>query len=79
MIQLPQNPRRVLIARVNFLWNLLALIPILAAGYAAAINWLPSWQLLLAMFALFMWLFSMLFAAYAVLMRWLAKRKEMRQ
>jgi len=66
-------PRPVLIASVNFLWYLAPIVPILALGYAALVNWLPGWFLLIAVFALFMWLFSLGFTVFAVLKR---KRQE---
>jgi energy-converting hydrogenase Eha subunit A len=70
------GPRTVMIRRVNWWWYLVPVLPILALGYAALMAWLPSWALLIAVFAFFMWLFSLLFTAYAVLMR---RSKEPRQ
>ena len=73
-----RNPRPVLIAQVNFLWYLIALVPILALGYAGLVNWLPGMVVLLAVFAFFMWLFSLVFTLYAVIRRKLKERKEQR-
>ena len=64
-------PRPLLIRNVNFLWYLAPIVPILALGYAALMSWLPSWSLLIAVFAFLMWLFS-------VLKRKRQERKEQR-
>ena len=69
------NPK-VTIRRVNFLWYLAPVVPILALGYAGLVGWLPSWMLMLAVFAFFMWLFSLAFTTFAVLTR---RNKEPRQ
>ena len=73
-----KNPRPVLISRVNFLWYLVTLVPILALGYAALAGILPGMVVLIAVFALLMWLFSLVFAIYAVIQRQRQKRKEPR-
>lgn len=65
-----------MISRVNFAWYLVPILPILAVGYAALMNWLPSWFLLVALFAFFMWLFSLVFTLATLLLR---KPKEPRQ
>ncbi|MBU1306801.1 MAG: hypothetical protein KKF33_14945 [Alphaproteobacteria bacterium] len=72
-------PRPILVTSINFLWYLLAPIPILALGYAALVNWLPGWFLLIALFAFFMWLFSLAFALYAALRRRGGQPKDPRQ
>lgn len=69
-------PRHIMIRKVNWWWYLAPIIPILLVGYGALVNVLPSWALLVAVFAFFMWLFSLLFTGFAVLMR---RRKEPRQ
>lgn len=72
-------PRHVMIRRVVWWWYLVPIIPILTVGYGALINWLPSWALLVALFAFFMWLMSLVFTVFATLMqRWRAP-KEPRQ
>ncbi|MGV8833825.1 MAG: hypothetical protein ACOH2N_17795 [Devosia sp.] len=75
----PKNPRPVLIAQVNFLWYLVAIVPILGLGYAALVNWVPGMFVLIAVFAFFMWLFSLGFTVYAVITRKRKERKESRQ
>ncbi|KKC40717.1 hypothetical protein WH87_02965 [Devosia epidermidihirudinis] len=72
-------PRTVMIASVNWWWYLAPIIPILAVGYGALISWLPSWALLVAAFAFFMWLFSLLFALFAVMTRKRQPPQEPRQ
>ena len=72
----PAKPRRILISRVNFLWYLAPIIPILALFYAGIAGYLPNWMALIAIFAFFMWLFSLVFTVYAVLMRRLKERKK---
>ncbi|MBS3850381.1 MULTISPECIES: hypothetical protein [Devosia] len=71
-------PRPLLIRNVNFLWYLAPIVPILALGYAALMSWLPSWSLLIAVFAFLMWLFSLGFTVFAVLKRKRQERKEQR-
>ncbi|MFN4211593.1 MAG: hypothetical protein ACK4G5_13580 [Devosia sp.] len=71
-------PRHIMIRKVNWWWYLAPIVPIVALGYAALLNWLPSWALLVAVFAFFMWLFSLAFTAFAVLMRRRQQRKETR-
>ncbi len=73
-----KNPRPMLITSVNFLWYLAPIVPILAVAYAGLVNWLPGWFLLIAVFAFFMWLFSLGFAAFAVLKRRRQQQKEQR-
>jgi len=63
------KPRTVLIRRVNFLWYLVPILPILLVGWLALVGMLPSWALLVALFAFFMWLFSLLLAVFAALTR----------
>ncbi|MHA6689254.1 hypothetical protein [Devosia sp. A449] len=62
-------PRHIMISKVNWWWYLVPIVPILALGYAALLNWLPSWALLVAIFAFFMWLFSLAFTLVATLTR----------
>lgn len=70
------TPRHIMIRKVNWWWYLAPILPILLVGYGALVNVLPSWALLVAVFAFFMWLFSLLFTGFAVLTR---KAKEPRQ
>ena len=63
------KPRHIMIRRVVWWWYLVPIVPILAVGYAALINVLPSWALLVSLFAFFMWLFSLLFTGFTVIMR----------
>ena len=72
-------PRHVMISRVNWWWYLIPIIPILAAGYAALMNWLPSWALLVALFAFFMWLMSLVFTLFRTVMQRFRANKEPRQ
>lgn len=72
-------PRHLMITRVNWWWYLAPVIPIFALGYAALVNWLPSWALLVALFAFFMWLCSLVFTLFSTVMRSLRQRKEPRQ
>lgn len=58
-----------MIGRVNWWWYLVPVLPVLAVAYAALMAWLPSWALLVAVFAFFMWLFSLLFTIFAVVTR----------
>ena len=68
--------RHVIISRVNWWWYLAPILPILALGYAALMSWLPSWALLIAVFAFFMWLCSLVFTLFTTLMRkWRAPRE----
>jgi len=71
-------PRHIMITRVNWWWYLAPIIPILAVGYAALMNWLPSWALLVAVFAFFMWLFSLVFTLFTTVMRRIRRQKEPR-
>jgi len=73
-----KTPQPILISRISLVWYLPALFAILAVAYAAASGWVPSWLFMLVLFALFMWVFSLGFALYAVLMRFLKERKEPR-
>lgn len=66
---------KITIRRVNFLWYLAPILPILGLGYAGLVGWLPSWVLMLALLAFFMWLFSLIFTTFAVLTR---RNKEKR-
>jgi hypothetical protein len=72
-------PRHVIISRVNWWWYLVPILPILVVGYAALMNWLPSWALLVAVFAFFMWLFSLLFTLFRTVMQRFKANKEPRQ
>ena len=72
-------PRHIMIRRVVWWWYLVPIVPILVVGYAALINVLPSWALLVALFAFFMWLFSLLFTGFTVIMRRWRAPKEPRQ
>lgn len=65
----PRQPRAIMVQRVNFLWYALPILPIIGAFYAAIAGYLPSWVALIAVFAFFMWLFSLLFTLFAVLTR----------
>ena len=67
--------RPVLIRRINLLWYLVTLVPILVLGYAGLAGWLPGTTLAIAIFALFFWAFSLIFAVVALL----RKPKELRQ
>lgn len=62
-------PRPILVRRINWWFYALPIVPILVVGYLALLNLLPSWALLVALFAFFMWLFSLGFALVAVLTR----------
>ncbi|MGV8853425.1 MAG: hypothetical protein ACOH2L_02155 [Devosia sp.] len=73
-----KNPQPILMTEVSLVWYLPVLLAILALGYAAVAGWLPSWLFMLVLFALFMWVFSLGFALYAVLMRFVKERKEPR-
>jgi len=72
-------PRHIMIAKVNWWWYLAPILPILAVGYAALMNWLPSWALLVAVFAFFMWLFSLVFTLITTIVRSRQKPKDHRQ
>jgi hypothetical protein len=72
-------PRHVMIERVNWWWYLVPILPILALGYAALMNWLPSWALLVAVFAFFMWLMSLVFTVFRTVMQRFKAQKEPRQ
>jgi hypothetical protein len=71
----PQRPKPVMITQVNFVWYPLTLLPILALGYGALMNWVPAWLLVIAVFGLLFWVFSLAFAIYSLF----AKRSEPRQ
>jgi hypothetical protein len=71
--------RHIMIRQVNWWWYLVPIVPILLVGYAALMSWLPSWALLVALFAFFMWLFSLLFTLFATVMRKRNPPKEPRQ
>lgn len=73
------TPRHLIIEKVNWWWYLAPIIPILAVGYAALMNWLPSWALLVAVFAFFMWLFSLAFTLFRTVMQRFKSTKEPRQ
>lgn len=62
-------PRHIMIRKVNWWWYLAPIVPILLTGYGALVNVLPSWALLVAIFAFFMWLFSLLFTVFTVVRR----------
>ena len=68
-----------MIEKVTWWWYLVPIIPILAVGYAALVNWLPSWALLVAVFAFFMWLFSLVFTVSRTVMQRFKANKEPRQ
>ena len=72
------KPRHIIIAQVNWWWYLAPIVPILAVGYGALINALPSWALLVALFAFFMWLCSLLFTLFTTVLRAIKQRKEPR-
>jgi uncharacterized protein (DUF58 family) len=72
-------PRHVMIRRVVWWWYLAPILPILAVGYAALINLLPSWALLAAVFAFFMWLMSLVFTLFRTAMQRFKANKEPRQ
>jgi hypothetical protein len=72
-------PRHVMIERVSWWWYLAPILPILALGYAALMNWLPSWALLVAVFAFFMWLMSLVFTVFRTVMQRFKAQKEPRQ
>lgn len=72
-------PRHVMIRRVVWWWYLVPIVPILALGYAALINVLPSWALLVALFAFFMWLMSLVFTVFRAVMQRFKSTKEPRQ
>jgi hypothetical protein len=72
-------PRHIMIAKVNWWWYLAPILPIVVVGYGALMNWLPSWALLVALFAFFMWLLSLLFTLFATIMRSRQKSKDLRQ
>ena len=72
-------PRHIMIRKVNWWWYLVPIIPILAVGYGALVNALPSWALLVALFAFFMWLMSLIFTGFTTLMRRNQAQKEPRQ
>jgi hypothetical protein len=72
-------PRHIMIRRVVWWWYLVPIVPILAVGYAALMSWLPSWVLLVALFAFFMWLFSLVFTAVRTVMQRFRANKEPRQ
>ncbi|MGV3491887.1 MAG: hypothetical protein ACO1OG_11245 [Devosia sp.] len=52
----------VLIRRVSLWWYALALLPILALGWASLTGLVPSLLAPLSLFALFFWIFSFGFA-----------------
>ena len=72
-------PRHVMISRVNWWWYLAPILPILAVGYAALVSWLPSWALLVALFAFLMWLMSLVFTIFRTVMQRFRSTKEPRQ
>jgi hypothetical protein len=72
-------PRHVMIEKVNWWWYLVPIAPILFVGYAALMTWLPSWALLVAVFAFFMWLFSLVFTLFRTVMQRFKANKEPRQ
>jgi hypothetical protein len=74
-----QAPRHVMIRRVVWWWYLVPIVPILAVGYGALINVLPSWALLIALFAFFMWLMSLVFTIFRTVMQRFRANKEPRQ
>jgi hypothetical protein len=53
-----------LIRRVNFVWYPLALVAILALGWLSLAGVLPAMLLLIDVFLLFFWVFSLGFALY---------------
>lgn len=67
--------RPILIKRVQLLWYPVTLVPILLLGYAGLMGWLPALTVALAIFALFFWLFSLIFAIVA----FFRKPRELRQ
>lgn len=72
-------PRHIMISKVNWWWYLAPIVPILALGYAALVNWLPSWALLVAVFGFFMWLMSLVFTVFRTVMQRVKANKEPRQ
>ena len=72
-------PRHVMISKVNWWWYLVPIVPILAVGYASLMAWLPSWALLVALFAFFMWLCSLVFTVFTTLLRRARPHKDPRQ
>lgn len=72
-------PRHVMIRRVVWWWYLVPIVPILAVGYAALVNILPSWALLVALFAFFMWLMSLVFTLFRTLIQRVRTTKDPRQ
>ena len=73
------TPRHVMIEKVTWWWYLVPIAPILIVGYAALVNWLPSWALLVAVFAFFMWLMSLIFTLFRTVMQRFKSNKEPRQ
>ncbi len=63
------SARHIGIGRVNFLWYIVPIVPILVLAHASLMNWLPGWGLMFAIFTLCMWLFSLLFTLFAVATR----------
>ena len=59
--------RPILIRRVQLRWYLLALVPILALGWLALRNLIPSLFMPLVLFALVFWLASFVMAIFAKL------------
>lgn len=73
------TPRHVMIEKVTWWWYLVPIAPILIVGYAALMSWLPSWALLVAVFAFFMWLMSLVFTLFRTVMQRFKSNKEPRQ
>lgn len=65
----------ILIRRVNLWWYPLALVPIVVLGYLSLIGILPALVVPLVLFALFFWIFSLVFAIAGKL----SKPREPRQ
>jgi hypothetical protein len=53
-----------LLKRVNFVWYAVLLVPILAVGWLSLNGTLPGMALIVAIFGLCFWLFSLAFALY---------------
>lgn len=70
----PAANREVILKRVNLWWYPLTLLPIVMLGYAAVAGWVPQLFAVLAVFLLFFWLFSLIFALVALVRKPQAKR-----
>ncbi|HVX82442.1 MAG: hypothetical protein ACTHOR_07620 [Devosia sp.] len=74
---MPRSPRPppATLQRVKLWWYALALVPIALLIYAPLQGWLPGEVILVALFLLFFWIFSLGFAIYARL----SKPRRLRQ